>query len=111
MLYEVITDGPLAFDNAISETAARTKQIASPVAGRARRVVAAHGLVAREHVLERARQHVMDAGLAVRGRRPLVETVLRPALAGPKRFRERVVLAPEREDALLERRTVRNNFV
>jgi phosphotransacetylase len=30
-----VLDGPLAFDNAISETAARTKQIASPVAGRA----------------------------------------------------------------------------
>jgi phosphotransacetylase len=30
-----LLDGPLAFDNAISETAARTKQIASPVAGRA----------------------------------------------------------------------------
>jgi phosphate acetyltransferase len=30
-----ILDGPLAFDNAISETAARTKQIRSPVAGKA----------------------------------------------------------------------------
>ena len=30
-----LLDGPLAFDNAISETAARTKRIASPVAGRA----------------------------------------------------------------------------
>jgi phosphate acetyltransferase len=30
-----VLDGPLAFDNAISESAARTKQIASPVAGRA----------------------------------------------------------------------------
>ena len=28
-------DGPLAFDNAISEEAARTKKIVSPVAGRA----------------------------------------------------------------------------
>ncbi|HWH71411.1 MAG TPA: bifunctional enoyl-CoA hydratase/phosphate acetyltransferase, partial [Candidatus Sulfotelmatobacter sp.] len=30
-----ILDGPLAFDNAISEQAARTKKIASPVAGKA----------------------------------------------------------------------------
>jgi phosphotransacetylase len=30
-----ILDGPLAFDNAVSEQAARTKKIASPVAGRA----------------------------------------------------------------------------
>jgi phosphotransacetylase len=30
-----ILDGPLAFDNAISEVAARTKRIESPVAGRA----------------------------------------------------------------------------
>jgi phosphate acetyltransferase len=30
-----ILDGPLAFDNAISEEAARTKKIVSPVAGRA----------------------------------------------------------------------------
>src|SRR5213079_2573246 len=29
-----ILDGPLAFDNAISEQAARTKNIASPVAGK-----------------------------------------------------------------------------
>jgi phosphate acetyltransferase len=30
-----ILDGPLAFDNAVSEDAARTKKIDSPVAGRA----------------------------------------------------------------------------
>src|SRR6185369_1464410 len=30
-----ILDGPLAFDNAISEEAARTKKISSPVAGKA----------------------------------------------------------------------------
>jgi phosphotransacetylase len=30
-----LIDGPLAFDNAVSEQAARTKQIVSPVAGRA----------------------------------------------------------------------------
>ncbi|HSB51351.1 MAG TPA: phosphate acyltransferase, partial [Dissulfurispiraceae bacterium] len=30
-----ILDGPLAFDNAVSEQAARTKKIDSPVAGRA----------------------------------------------------------------------------
>jgi phosphate acetyltransferase len=30
-----ILDGPLAFDNAISEQAARTKKISSPVAGKA----------------------------------------------------------------------------
>ena len=30
-----VVDGPLAFDNAVSEQAARTKQIVSPVAGRA----------------------------------------------------------------------------
>ena len=30
-----VLDGPLAFDNAISEEAARTKKIVSPVAGRA----------------------------------------------------------------------------
>jgi len=30
-----VLDGPLAFDNAVSEQAARTKKIESPVAGRA----------------------------------------------------------------------------
>ena len=67
------------------------------------RAVAAHGLVARDQVLEDARQHVVHAGRAVGRRRSLVEREqpLRRALldAAP----EDVVLAPEREDVLLER--------
>jgi len=69
----------------------------------ARRVVAAHGLVARKHVLERARQHVVDSGLAVGGRRTLVETEARASLGHGNGLLERTVLAPKRQHLLLER--------
>ena len=45
-------------------------------------VEAAHRLVARKDVLEHARQHVVGAGRAVGGRRPLVEAPRRSALRG-----------------------------
>src|SRR5690606_17959611 len=61
------------------------------------RVVAAHGLVAREQVLEAAREHVVDAGPAVRGRGSLVEAETRAPLAAPDRLLEHRVLPPERE--------------
>ena len=63
----------------------------------------AHRLVAGEDVLEDARQHVVRAGRAVGRRRPLVEHVQRRALAAAQRLVEHVVLAPARQDLLLER--------
>ena len=53
------------------------RQAVGVPAALARDIEPAHGLVAREDVLERARQHVMDAGPAVGRRRPLVEYVAR----------------------------------
>ncbi len=50
-------------------------------AAAARDMEAAHDLVAREHILEGARQHMVHARLAVGGRRTFVEHVLRRALA------------------------------
>ena len=71
-------------------------------AGFARHVVAAHGLVAREDVLERARQHMVDAGLAVRGRRTFIETELRAVFGLLERLLENVVLTPELQHLFLE---------
>ena len=65
-------------------------------------VVAAHRPVAREDVLEHAREHVVGAGTAVRGRRTLVEDVRLGALAAADRLAEDVALAPALEHPLLE---------
>jgi hypothetical protein len=46
----------------------------------------------------------MDAGFAISGRRPFVEDVQRPSLAGRQAALEDIVLAPEFEDSLLQRR-------
>ena len=63
-------------------------------AGLARRVEAAHRLVAQVGVLERAQQDVVRAGVAVRRRRALREAEDRPALARGERAFERAGLAP-----------------
>ena len=65
-------------------------------------VAAAHGLVAREDVLERAGDDVVGAGPPVRGRRALVEHVRLAALPAAHRLAEDVALAPALEDLLLE---------
>ncbi len=53
-----ILDGPLAFDNAVSEEAAKTKGIVSPVAGRANKTLARLGSCAIALLLAR---HKMGA--------------------------------------------------
>ena len=65
-------------------------------------VAAAHGLVAREDVLERAGDHVVGAGAPVGGRRALVEHVRLSALAAADRLAEDVAITPALEDLLLE---------
>ena len=72
----------------------------------ARRVVAAHGFETRINVFERARQHMMNAGLAVGRGGAFVETETRPPatlLDGPVENRARF---PERQHRLLQRRPV-----
>ena len=75
-------------------------------AGLARHAVAAHGLVAREEVLEDARDDVVRARPAVGRRRPLVEHEDRGVLAALEALVEDVVGLPEREDARVQRREV-----
>jgi len=65
-------------------------------------VEAAHRLEARIDVLEDARQDVVRAGTAVRGRRALVEHPRLRALAAADRLAEDVALAPALEHLLLE---------
>ena len=72
----------------------------------AQRAVAAHGLVAQDDVLERAREHVVDAGTAVRGRRPLVEDEERSVRAYAVDLVEQVRLPPRFEDRRLQLREV-----
>src|SRR6185312_1427662 len=69
-------------------------------------VKAAHRLIAGEQVLEGARQHVVDAGAAVRRGRPFVEYELRSALTLTQRPLKDVLAAPEVEDSRLGGRTV-----
>ncbi len=69
-------------------------------------VEALHRLVAREDVLEHARQHVVRAGPPVGRRRALVEDERRRALAAAQRLAVDVALTPALEDLLLELREV-----
>jgi hypothetical protein len=78
------------------------RQAVTVPAGLARDEVAAHGLVAREDVLEDARQDVVGAGTSVGGGRALVEEERLGALAAPNRLVEDVALAPPLEHALFE---------
>src|SRR5437867_1242108 len=39
-------------------------------------MITTHDLIAREHVLERARQHMVHAGLSICGRRSLIKNIL-----------------------------------
>ena len=70
--------------------------------GLPRHVVALHGLEAREHVLKRAREHVVDAGLVVGRGRSLVKAVARLAFGLREALGERVVVTPELEHVLLK---------
>ncbi len=72
-------------------------------AGLALDVVPGHRLVAREDVLEDARQDVVRARVAVRRRRALVEDERRRPLAVAQGGAEDVALAPAREHLLLQR--------
>jgi hypothetical protein len=78
------------------------RQAVAVPAGLALDVAPAHGLVAREDVLEHAREHVVGARAPVGGRRPLVEDERLGALAAAERLVEDVALAPALEDLLLE---------
>ena len=69
----------------------------------ARDVEPAHGLVAREDVLERARQYVVDAGPAIGRRRTLVEHVARARRGLLLRLAEHVGRLPKAQDVLLHR--------
>ena len=80
------------------------RQAVAVPAALAERVVALHGAVPGEDVLEHAREHVVGARAAVRGRRPLVEDEGPSALAAAHRLAEDVALAPALEHALLELR-------
>src|SRR5690606_17462765 len=57
-------------------------------------------------ILERAREHVMDTGLAVRRRRAFVEDEARPLPRRSEHAAEHVLAPPQLEDFLLERRSV-----
>ncbi len=65
-------------------------------------VVALHGLVAGEHVLEGPGQHMVDAGAAVGCGRPLEEDVLRPPFPLLHAALKDVLLPPQLQDALLQ---------
>ena len=63
----------------------------------ARHIVATHCLVAREYILEAARQHMVDARLAICSWRAFVKAELRIALGRLERFGKHVILTPERQ--------------
>jgi len=75
-------------------------------AGLAQDVFALHRLIARDHVLERARLDVADVRLAVRGRRAVVERERLGALAQLDRLLEDLPVVPELDDLLLAREEV-----
>jgi hypothetical protein len=100
-------DAHLSFDTSFVEDAEGFldlvfhRQTMSVPTGLARTVKALHRLVAQDEILESARQHMMDARLAVGGRRPFVEDEFGPADAGLQSSAENVLRLPELQDALL----------
>ena len=65
-------------------------------------VLALHGLVARDQVLESAREHVMQTRATVRRRRPFKEDIALVLLAQLHGLLEGVVLLPELQDLFFE---------
>src|SRR5690606_6897283 len=65
-------------------------------------VAAAHRLVAADQILDRAADHVVDPGPAVRRRRTLVEDERLRARSRLERAPEQILFAPRLEDLLLQ---------
>ncbi len=70
--------------------------------GDARHPLSQHGVVAAHHVLDGAREHVVDAGAPVSGGRPLEEDEGGPVAGGVLRLLEQPLVLPRREQLLLE---------
>ena len=102
----VVLDLLLAVDAEAALDLELDRQAVRVPAGLARHAVAAHRLVAREEVLEDARDDVVRAGAAVGRGRALVEHVHGGVVAPFEALLEDAVLFPEREDAGVERREV-----
>ena len=68
----------------------------------ARHVVTLHGLVAREDVLEAARQHMVNTRLAICRRWTFIETELRTTLGLLERLLKNVMLAPKIQHLFFE---------
>ncbi len=89
-------DLPLAVDAEAALDLELHRQAVRVPAGLARHAVAAHRLVAREEVLEDARDDVVRAGPAVGRRRPLVEDEEGRVVTALEALLEDAVLLPER---------------
>ena len=99
-------DLPLAVDAETALDLQLDRQAVGVPAALARHAVAAHRLVAREEVLEDARDDVVRARAAVGRRRPFVEDVEGRVVAALEALLEDAVVFPERQDARVERREV-----
>ena len=99
---DFLLDAPLVEDAELFLDLVLDGQAVRVPAGFARAVEAAHRLVARIEVLERAREHVVDAGPPVRRRRAFVEHELRARRTLGHDAAEDILAAPELEYSLLE---------
>ena len=59
-----------------------------------------HRTVARNHILNHARQHMADMRLSVRGRRPVIKDIRLALFAGIDAFLEDLIVAPELFDRI-----------
>ena len=75
-------------------------------AGLTLHLIAAHGLIAVERVLDAACQHVVNAGVSVGRRRTLEEHKLRTTLALVHRAPEDILLLPHLQDVIVHLRQV-----
>ena len=69
----------------------------------AQHVVTLHGLIARDDILDRAREHMADVRLSVCRRRPVKEGIRLCALSQAHAFLEDLLLLPKREHFFLAR--------
>jgi hypothetical protein len=99
----VLLDLPFAVDAQAALDLELHRQAVRVPAGLARHAVAAHRLVAREEVLEDARDDVVRAGAAVGGGRAFVEDVDRGVVPALEALLEDPLVLPEGEDSGVQR--------
>ena len=94
-LHAVLLDLLLAIETKLLLDAQLDRKAVGVPASLSRHIFALHHVIARNHILDDARQDMTDVRLAVRRRRSVIKCVVWRALAGLQALSEDVILLPE----------------